>query len=580
MKRLLLLLGALGLLPPALLAQWRTVSYTLPAGWSAIWLEGDATYAPLDTLITDPAVLEVWRWNPNPDQIQFAESPSEPNASSAEWTVWKRDDPAEQELSRLVANSAYLVRTSGATTLSLKQLVRPPSATWLISGANFLGFPADPSGPGFNAYFASFISSGTTGLPVTTKVYKYVGGNLGPTNPLQVNLSTEPLRPGAAYWFNLAAVSDFTGPLSYEVPSNEGLAFGRTLPVITVGAGNRAAAERTVTISLEPSETAPAGQPGVAGGVPLTLRTFDSTTNTYVYTPVPATGAGGTPLTVTIPANSRLNLDFALDHTELTGAADAFYASLLRLRDSATHTDVRLPVSAEPTSAAGLWLCGVSVTHVTNPNDASQTDSSVRRPFVLQYLMHLDAAQQARLLRQAFVGQLVSAGNPQGIAVIESRILDHASAMVPPQRFFAPIMPADSFDPVATGTFAAGTAVTWTINHAHTDSANPFVHTYHPDHDNRDASYSASTLPAGRESYAVGRTLTFTFTESPPDGSTVIGWGTTVLGGTYSETLTGLNAQPLQVSGTFAMRRISEIADIDTSTTPPPVDDGGSSSNP
>jgi hypothetical protein len=39
-----------------------------------------------------------------------------------------------------------------------------------------------------------------------------------------------------------------------------------------------------------------------------------------------------------------------------------------------------------------------------------------------------------------------------------------------------------------------------------------------------------------------------------------------VLGGYYTETLTGLNKATLSVSGTFAMRRLSEIEAIDLTT--------------
>ncbi|MEI6656589.1 MAG: hypothetical protein WCP45_17635, partial [Verrucomicrobiota bacterium] len=43
--------------------QWQSTSYTLKGGWNAIYLHGDASYAPPATLFASyPAVLEVWRW--------------------------------------------------------------------------------------------------------------------------------------------------------------------------------------------------------------------------------------------------------------------------------------------------------------------------------------------------------------------------------------------------------------------------------------------------------------------------------------------------------------------------------------
>src|SRR5690606_18920709 len=127
--------------------------------------------------------------------------------------------------------------------------------------------------------------------------------------------------------------------------------------------------------------------------------------------------------------------------------------------------------------------------------------------------------------------------------------------------YVSPQMPLTPYI-LGSGSVAAGSTVTWQIPIAFDDPTNPFVHAYHPDHDNLDASFSAP-LEDGEESYTIGRDCRFTFTSEPPDGSSVSGWGATILGGYYEETLTGLNAQPLEVGGAFSMRRISEIADID-----------------
>ncbi len=91
---------------------------------------------------------------------------------------------------------------------------------------------------------------------------------------------------------------------------------------------------------------------------------------------------------------------------------------------------------------------------------------------------------------------------------------------------------------------------------------NPFVHAYHPDHDNKDARFQP--LGAGVESPTVTRVLSFTFTPAPPPASNALGWGSAVIGGTFSETVTGLHRAPLTVTGTFELRRVSEIGLITT----------------
>ena len=72
-------------------AQWQSTTYTLKGGWNSIYLHGDATHATPDELFAaHPEVLEVWRWNPNPTQVQFTTSPLIPSGGTPEWSVWKR----------------------------------------------------------------------------------------------------------------------------------------------------------------------------------------------------------------------------------------------------------------------------------------------------------------------------------------------------------------------------------------------------------------------------------------------------------------------------------------------------------
>jgi hypothetical protein len=244
---------------------------------------------------------------------------------------------------------------------------------------------------------------------------------------------------------------------------------------------------------------------------------------------------------------------------------DAFYASILRITDSQNLMDVRLPVSVLAASSSGLWIAQAKVSHVVSTVPGA-TGTTTSQPFPLVFLIHLDADGVARMLPQVFVGKLDTANNPFGLCISEEKILSQAESGVVPRRYVSCQLPAVSYL-TGVGELALGSTVTWNINVPHTDPTNPFVHTYHPDHDNLDASFSLG-LSSGEESYTIDRTCGFTFTSEPPNGSTVAGWGTTILGGTYAELVKGLNGQQdLSASGTFVMRRVSEIADIDL--TPP-----------
>jgi hypothetical protein len=550
MKRSLPFAAAGGLLiSTSAHAQWKTETYALKSGWNAIYLHGDASHTtPAELFRNASAVQEVWRWNPNPDATQFTSSPSQPNATSSEWTIWNRNDPDEQKLTAMVGQASYLVRCSGDASVSIPQRPQPPAATWLVTGANLLGFPANSAAPPLAAsYFASFPITITT----PTKIYKYIGGDLGASNPFQISASTERLNRNTAYWFEASTVGNFTAPVEYELPGTNGIAFGRTGNIITMGVMNRSTSAQTLTFTTESSEAAPIGQTGISGGVPLTRRTFDSASGTY--TEIPVTGS----FTVTVPASGRLNLEFGIDRSQLTGSSSALYASFVRVKDAAGLSDVLLPVSAQTATPAGLWVGQVDVSTV-NSTVAGSPGNTTSRSFPLRMNVHVDESGTARLLSQAFVGTLASAGNPLGICVHETSL--QADRKADALRLVSSQMPLDRAI-AGTGSFAVGSTLKHTVSIPYDDPTNPFVHSYHPDHDNRDA--RLNRLNAGVESYDITRKITFTFTTSPPDGTSVTGWGTSIYGGTYSETIEGLNKAPLTVGGTFIFRRVSEIASID-----------------
>ena len=547
MKRLALFLFLSLAVLSGIQAQWVSKTYTLPPGWSSIWLSGDATYATVGNLFPS-AITQVWRWNPNPDKIQFIQSPSDATAESEEWTVWKRDG-SESKLSRIIGNSAYLVFNSASSnqTLSLTLFPRPPSNSWLISGANFMGFPALQNSKNFSQYFASFINSGRTGLPADTKVYKYIGGNLSSSNPALLSISAssaELVAPNTAYWFSMPAVSDFSGPLSYEMASSDGLAYGRALTMLTLGIKNRTTASLTCSFSLDSSAAAPSGQPAITGPVALNIRRLNADGT--------STTVSAANQTVTIPANGMTNVDFLVDRSGMSATSSALYASILRVRDTSGFTDVQIPVTAQPADRAGLWFCQVEVNGVTSTVDSS---TATAQSFPLNFLIHR-SSDTTTLLRQAFAGKLVSTGNPLGIATRESLVLATGVSDVDPSRFYSPIMPYNSS--VINGTGSLASSVTWTIVHDANDPANPFVHTYHPDHDNLNATFTASAA----ESYTVTRTCSFTIDNSQSTASSLVG--------SYTETITGLlknssqSPATLSVSGNFIMRRLSEISTLTT----------------
>ncbi len=94
---------------------------------------------------------------------------------------------------------------------------------------------------------------------------------------------------------------------------------------------------------------------------------------------------------------------------------------------------------------------------------------------------------------------------------------------------------------------------------------NPFRHEFHPDHDCLDE--DGTPLSPGAvesECFRVARFVEFVFDPNPPDGSATLNWGTSVVGGTYKETIVGLHQSPLRVEGDFELSRVSSIEKLNT----------------
>jgi len=558
-----------GMMASSVQAQWQTVTYTLHGGWNAIYLHGDANQAALDTIFpTSSGVVSVWRWNPNPNPIQLGNSSILPVVGTPEWSTWTRDPADADTLGALPGQTAYSVECSGAVgdtyTVAITQKVLPPRNTWVRNGANLLGFPSRLGGnyPIFSNYFATFPAA----IASNSKIYKYVGGPLGPANPIQVfSPAAERLDRTQAYWFEAPVVGTFYAPLEISPSNPAGLEYGRTGSLITVRVRNRTAAAVNLTLAPENSIAAPSGQEQIAGPVALTYRTFDTSSASYVYTPV--TGS----IPVVVGPQSVVELSFGVDRAQINGAADSFYASLLRITDGGNLMDVSLPVTARVASFAGLWMGDATVTDVQSfvPGTPGTTTG---QSFPLRVILHVADDGTTRLLSHVFLGKLAATPDQNGLSTLESALRQDDKANA--QRISAAHLPPDTVADasVGSGAVAFGQTLLRTIVLGYNASTNPFGHTYHPDHDNRNARFDG-VLPAGEESPTIERDLSFAFTATPPAGVSPQGWGSSVLGGNYSETIRGIRKaktadntpiNSVTVSGTFVLRRVSEIGSITT----------------
>ena len=199
-----------------------------------------------------------------------------------------------------------------------------------------------------------------------------------------------------------------------------------------------------------------------------------------------------------------------------------------------------------------------------------ETDTSwgtVPKPMKLRVIVHNNdaATPVANLLQRVYIGNDDTNGNT--LLSTEPGLLPDATPDV--RRVSAVHLPwsrANQPWPF-TGNFGKGGTLATKVTVEHDDHAsNPFLHTYHPDHDNLDARFEKKQSQ-GSESYQIKREITLRLNGSQP-GFDGLSMGGTVLSGEYEEHFTlggtGNETRQFGMKGTVTFMRITPIANLRT----------------
>ncbi len=595
----LLLAGCLSLLavPTASRAQWLTQDIHLTNGWNAVFLHVDASHASLNDLVGATMIDKVWEWRPRNTTAEFVQSPQEPVEQGSHWVSWKKND-ASSQLQNLRANTAYLVHTTANYMWGLKGKPVPPRYDWTTSGLNLVGFPTRPDTP---PKFSDFFNEAVE-LQQGHEVYHYPGGPLGAGNPARLfNERTLPVSRGHAYWIKADGVYNrFYGVIEIVSASSTGLNFSDQIAVLRLRVRNHSKDPLDVTMTLIPSEPSPTGETFTPP--PLVVRGPLNTTDlTYAYETLATTGKA----TYELPQlesfgqpGSETELVIGLDRAAITAPQGSTMAGILQLTDHTGHWRVDLPVTAQTASSTGLW---VGVAHVSAVGqylktyakdadgkpiaaaDGSYTPTvntnlaAVPRTFPLRLIVHNpDSGGMATLLQRAYVG-FNSELSQEVTATTEAAL--GRDQVENPRRISASHLPwtRDNSGWPFNAALARGNdtfTAEVTLNHDN-QASNPFLHTYHPDHDNLDAAFK-NAAPRGSESFKVVRTIRL---QMSPQGTGDFASRTTgglTLSGNYAETIKveggGVNARTFEVLGAFSLNRMNNSPTLATdSPSEPPA---------
>ena len=580
-------------------AQWITQSMKLNSGWNAVYLHVDASHDSLDNMIkadSNNPITEVWLWSPPSTTLQFVQSPQKPNDNGSQWLCWVRNSSTSATMNRLAGNAAYLVRVGTnavSYTWNVKGKPLAPVYEWTTKGLNFIGFPTvSAPAPSFDSYLAH-----APELQQNGEIYQYPGGELGENNPQRIYaLRTTPVNRGQAYWIRAGnTYNRYFAPFEVDLSSANGINFGDSLTTASFRLRNLTTSNLTVSLKLLGSEAPPAGQSAIVDVPPLLIRGSLNLTNlTYFTTNLPINTAREWKLAPAGQEGSGVEVVLGLNRGSINRNVGEVLAGVMRFTDATTLAQVDVSVSATVGSSAGLWVGNAVVTQVAQylktyqrdgagnmimqPNgqySVSRTNtelSAVAHPFSWRLIVHNPSSGSAKLLQRVYVGP--NANTNMVVANSESAL--HPAYLNQARRISSIHLPWTLENPGWSFNERFGSSsnltVTLTLNYGD-KASNPFLHSYHPDHDNLDSEFKAM-VTQGSESYTIQREVTLNVKTPAEDFASQTATGQS-FSGDYSEMIRILglarsggttDMRIFEIRGSFVLRR---IADIPTLTVAP-----------
>jgi hypothetical protein len=595
MKRVLASLAlSVFLWPVIAAAQWNTQKITLQPGWNGVQLLVQPAQAECDEVFSNTPVAKVFWWQRTGTGMEFDLDPQNPFPRTADWQYWFATNQAVSTFGSLLAGESYeiFVATNAVPfTLQVKGKPVLNATRWIPGEQNLAGFPVStnnsPSFVDFFSFSSDFVMNSSTAT-----VFRITGLSNTSTSQRVWNPATQLVRSGEACWIVAGAnARDYGGPIQVKTESSRLLDFGSSVSPRNLIVKNFTPTNRTVQIAQLASENPPvmSGISTLIGKTPLLFKVASSDGS---YLPMPDL------LETNIAGMGQLELSLAPDPQALTnGTAGAAWQSIIRVTDAnnsqfanATVTAL-IGVSCDGSVSSlldpqGLWVGQATVTDVERAPTreggvvdtwASDGPVPVSRPFTFRVIFHVDSAGNARLLQRALVAwqPSTSTADPlsdpstNGVMAImadeakaKTYATQHPDAKI--ARVSSPCFPL--MDPVnmkTGGVFGATGSLSFDVTIPYNDPVNPFVHRYHPQHDNLQYDNGvAVALAEGVESYTVTRAMEFHFDLiDPSQGTANRRWGVTENGGRFNETVTGLN-KTIRVAGTFKVERVSRVGEL------------------
>jgi hypothetical protein len=536
-----------------------TQTITLQPGWNAVWLTVDPTQPDPKDVFGSVPVTQVWCWFPTESPVEFIDNPASGLQNVDGWRCYLPPTAPDAILSNLAAvqgHRPYLIKLGGANnaTLTIKGTTEFKPLKWRADSYNLVGFHVDPvlGGGATGAFFAN--------ADAHRQQSKHRLAASGEWTPMA---DSTPIRAGEAYWIFSKGPSHFDGPLDVLVDGGD-FDFGALTQLKRVTLTNVSPFTNTVTLR--------------ANGFPIVVGTEGGGTTTW---------AAADTVSRTLPAGGRTVVQLGVQRANLSGPAAGeititapgvsfpFPASVAvngqAPAGSLADRGARAQAAPAPTNS-GLWVGSVALNKVNDVNNTAAGPVATPAQFNMRIIVHVDAGGQARLLKQVILmrkQEVAGALAPYALVTNDARLSDFTGATLKEGLPFGYRVSAIGYDfagneLVLPGTF--GSNLTGSVNVERSLTTNPMKHRYHPDHDDLDGQFRplpdpppANMTPDQEEVWKITRALQLNFDAAPSSDNPA---DADVRTGAYRETIAGLHKQALVVEGTFTLRRISPLAEL------------------
>lgn len=553
-------------------AEWARQTLNLQAGWNAVFLEVQPDENLCNAVFGGAPVESVWHWNGSDKPTTFVQDPTNLVPEMPDWQTWFPTESPKNFLSDLFAvhgGRTYLIKSSEPHTLELRGRLVIRKQQWKADSLNLVGFHTNADQP---PTFRSFFSHNKS--TANQPIYRITPDG---ASVLIASPATETMRAGEAYWVMCEGDSTYNGPLGLNLDGGEGLAFGEVLTEQPLELVNPTDTPKTVTVRMVPSDipttkSAKANLPVVAGEVKLAFKrilAWEPLDEPLVFELDPA-------------GTQRLNLAVLRGRMASGAANPSYYASVLEITDDA-GVKFRVPVSAQKiVNDAGLWVGTVTVGMVSEAGNPQNPDvpQPTGSPFKFRIMIHVDDQGVARLIREISMMQVQPVLTPDPITgedvvttparyvlVTDDSLLGNFTGVsmrngeIVGRRISTPVFGFDT--PQVMSALVEGNndvlqvLVTMPYDHA----LNPFLHQYHPDHNNLNERYDTTApLAEGAESYTFTRDIKLTFQDQDAEVLALPSYGYDVQGGVYEEKISGVHRRDISVKGSFLLNRVSDVA--------------------